>query len=141
MNKSTIVIYGDYLEHVEMLSNEQRGLLFTSILCYSRGQDLPPMDGVTSMAFSFIRAQIDRDTEKYEKAAAAHREAGRKGGAPVGNRNAAKDNQKQPKQPKTTKNNQNKHNENVNENVNDLKVINLPPTPSVTLRVTVPEPR
>ena len=78
--KNSFVLYTDYLPQLQLLSMEQRGVLFTAIMHYSSGMDLPDMDGMTSMAFSFIKTQIDRDNEKYQQTVEARREAGRRGG-------------------------------------------------------------
>ena len=49
-----------------MLSNDQAGQLIKALLCYcDTGERLASNDNVLIMAFSFISAQIDRDTEKY----------------------------------------------------------------------------
>ena len=77
--KNSFVLYTDYMQHIEMLSMEQRGILFTAIMAYASGQT-PNIDGMEAMAFSFIKAQMDRDAENYNKTVAARREAGRRGG-------------------------------------------------------------
>lgn len=78
--KSSFVLYTEHMQQVELLGLEQRGILFTSLMYYAAGRELPEMDAVTSMAFSFIRAQIDKDTKKYEETVNKRREAGRLGG-------------------------------------------------------------
>lgn len=65
--KNSFVIYTDYMEQVELLTMEQRGILFTSIMAYASEKELPDMDGMTKMAFSFIKATMDRDMEKYRQ--------------------------------------------------------------------------
>lgn len=82
MMKSSFVMYTEYAEQIELLSMEQRGLLFTAIMAYAAGNDMPEMDAVTAMAFSFIRSRMDADNEKYQKTCEARREAGKKGGRP-----------------------------------------------------------
>lgn len=84
MNKS-FVVYADYLQHVELLSDEQAGLLFKAILSAVSEKELPEMDGATRMAFSFIRSQISRDFQKYEKVREKRSEAGKLGGRPKAN--------------------------------------------------------
>lgn len=80
--KNSFLLYTEYAEHVELLSLEQRGQLFTAILCHAQGLSLPDMDGETRMAFSFIRSRMDRDSAEYEKKSEARKEAGKKGGRP-----------------------------------------------------------
>ena len=64
---TSFVLYTDYIDQVELLSMEQRGLLLSAIMCYAADKELPDMDGMVTMAFSFIRKQIDRDNEKYQE--------------------------------------------------------------------------
>lgn len=78
--KSSFVMYAEYLTQIRRLSREQRGDLFTAILQYAAGMELPEMEAVTSMAFSFIQERMDKDAEKYQKTVEARREAGRLGG-------------------------------------------------------------
>jgi len=80
--KSSFVIYTAYADQMELLNMEQRGVLFTALMAYAAESPLPDMDGMTKMAFSFIRSQMDRDTEKYQKVVTSRREAGKKGGRP-----------------------------------------------------------
>lgn len=80
--KSGFVLYTDYLDTIQLLSESQRGILLTALMLYASGQDAPEMDGMTMMAFSFISKQIDRDSEKYEETRKRRSEAGRMGGRP-----------------------------------------------------------
>lgn len=61
---------------------KQRGLLFTALLAYASGEPLPELGGATKMAFSFIRAQMDRDRKKYLEITEKRKEAGKRGGRP-----------------------------------------------------------
>ena len=65
--KESFVIHTDSWEQIKTLSVDQLGRLFTALMKNQLGEDLPQMDDVTSMAFSFMAAQIDRDNEKYDK--------------------------------------------------------------------------
>lgn len=68
-------IYFDTLEHVRMLTMEQRGELFTALYEYAaEGKSSDFDDGMVKMAFSFMRAQIDRDFEKYRDKCEKNRE-------------------------------------------------------------------
>ena len=73
-------MYTEYRTQIELLSKEQRGDLLTAILQYASGMELPEMDAITSMAFSFIKERLDKDEAKYQKTVEARREAGRLGG-------------------------------------------------------------
>lgn len=79
-DKNSFVLYTEYLKHIQKMSMEQRGELFTAILCYAAGDPLPELDAAPDMAFSFIKERMDRDTEKYEETIDRRKEAGRKGG-------------------------------------------------------------
>ena len=129
--KNSFVLYTNYINQIELLNIEQRGVLFTAIMYYSSGVELPKMDAVTAMAFSFIKAQLDKDSEKYNKTVESRREAGKKGGRPpkeeknsdnsenqtkAKKANGFSENQTKAKKP----DNDNEYvNDNVNENVNE----------------------
>lgn len=110
--KESFVLYVKYLENIEMLSMEQRGVLITALMSYVSDKDIPDMDGMTAMAYSFIKSQIDRDFEKYEETCRKRSEAGKLGGRPK----AKKANGFPRKQ-----NNPDNDNEYDNENENDIK--------------------
>lgn len=83
--KNSFVLYTEYAKHLSLLSMEQRGVLFTAIMAYELGEELPDMDGMTQMAFSFISEQLSRDKEKYESTCKKRSEAGSRGGRPRAN--------------------------------------------------------
>ena len=83
--KNSFVMYTDYLRHVQKLSMEQRGQLFTAILCYTSGEALPELDLATDMIFGVIQERIDRDTALYLEKVEKRREAGKLGGRPKAN--------------------------------------------------------
>ena len=59
-------IYFDTFQHVEMLTMEQRGELFTALYEYAVNERITEFNnGMVKMAFSFFKAQIKRDFEKY----------------------------------------------------------------------------
>ena len=84
-SKCSFVLYTEYLEHIALLTMEQRGLLFTAILTYVAGNDPPVMDGTTQMAFSFIRSRLDRDGAAYADKIKKRSDAGKQGGRPKAN--------------------------------------------------------
>ena len=83
--RDSFVLYTRYREQVLELSREQRGDLFLAILNYMAGEPIPDLDAASKMAFSFIRSQLDADSDKYEKTCEARRTAGRMGGRPKAN--------------------------------------------------------
>lgn len=121
--KESFVLYVKYLENIEMLSMEQRGILITSLMRYVSDKEVPEMDGMTAMAYSFIRSQIDRDFEKYEETCRKRAEAGKLGGRP---KEANGFSEKQMKAKKANgfsekQNNPDNECDNDNENDNDIK--------------------
>lgn len=86
--RESFILYASWWEHIQLLSDQQRGHLLTAIYAHAMGQELPPMDGITAMAFSFIRAQLDRDAEAYAEKCKTNRLNGAKGGRPRKNQNA-----------------------------------------------------
>ena len=68
-------IYFDTFEHIEMLTMEQRGELFTALYEYAINEKTTRFDnGMVKMAFSFMKAQIARDFEKYREKCEKNRE-------------------------------------------------------------------
>lgn len=79
----SFLFYLDWRQHLEMLTDAERGRLLSALLDYAEAGALPEgIDGAAGMAFSFMRAQLDRDREKYEARCKANRENGLKGGRP-----------------------------------------------------------
>ena len=82
--KDSFVLYRSYLEHIELLSNEDRGIWITAVLHYVSDLPLPEMKPEVRMAFSFVRARIDEDYLKYQETLEKKRKAGQKGGIASG---------------------------------------------------------
>ena len=102
--KKGFILYADYQKHILQLSNAEVGKLFKAVFAYVNGEEFEvQLTSAGNMAFSFIREQIERDREKWELTCQRRSEAGKKGGAPKGNQNAAK----RRGESKTTKNKQN----------------------------------
>lgn len=76
------LLFYDYRQHLALLSDEERGRLLMALIDYGEKGIEPEVDGALMMAFSFIRAQIDRDRAKYEEKCRKRREAGKQGGRP-----------------------------------------------------------
>ena len=121
MNKDTIIFYLSQYESIKSeLTNEQLGRLFRALFEKQLGNEVVLEDDI-KIAFNFLNNQLLVDKKKYEEKCARLRENGKKGGAPLGNKNA----EKQPKQPKqanakkTTLNDNDNDNDNVNDNDND----------------------
>lgn len=80
--KESFVLYTSYKKQIDLLNNEQKGLLLSSIFNYQLNEDLPEMDGMTSMLFSVIKDQLDRDNDKYKKVCEKRKQSGKMGGRP-----------------------------------------------------------
>jgi hypothetical protein len=80
--KKGFVLYLDYWQHLELLTVLERGELITALFMYETTGAIPELNSNLKMAFSFIRAQLDRDTAKYEAICERNRVNGEKGGRP-----------------------------------------------------------
>ena len=80
--KKSFLVYLDWRQHLELLREEERGRLIMALFDYQETGKLPVFSGALQMAFSFIRAQIDRDSEAYERQCSTNQENGKKGGRP-----------------------------------------------------------
>lgn len=82
MDKNSFLIYLDYEEQFDLLTDEQIGQLMRAIIKYEKTQEVPKLDGMLKMAFSFIKTQLDRDREKYKEKCEQNKINGLKGGRP-----------------------------------------------------------
>ncbi len=136
-NKS-FIMYKDWEGHFDMLTDEELGQLMRAVYRFvSTGEGTQFDDRALNMTFKMMTDCMLRDGEKWEDTKTARSNAGSKGGAPIGNKNACKNKQadisdpeKQPKQPKQPKQAKQPNqavnvivndNENVNDNKNENK--------------------
>lgn len=106
--KKSFLLYTDRWKEIQMLSNEQCGILFKAIFTYvNTGVRLETNDLTLQVLFSVLTSQIDEGTRRWEATRKARSEAGKRGGAPKGNKNAA-NKQKQAKQTKQANVSENK---------------------------------
>lgn len=80
--KKSFILYIDYREHLDLLSDEERGKLFTALFDYAESGSEPDLTGAARMAYSFIRSQMDRDAASYAETCRKRSEAGKQGGRP-----------------------------------------------------------
>jgi hypothetical protein len=121
-DRESFVVYTEYLANIEQLSMEDRGALFTALLCYAKGEDVPKMSPMAAVTFSFIRQDLDRAYAKRM----ANKINGEKGGRPpkttvgepTGDLNGLKTTQINPNKPKITEDNPTKPSHNLNVDVN-----------------------
>ena len=79
MDKNSFLIYLDYQEQFDLLTDEQAGQLIKAIIRYEKTGEITELDGMTKMAFSFIKTQLDRDREKWKEEKQKRSEAGKRG--------------------------------------------------------------
>lgn len=78
-SKSSFLLYTDLINVVALLSDEQAGKLFRTILEYVNDKDPEPEDMLTKLAFEPIRLQLKRDLRGWEERKLKRSEAGKKG--------------------------------------------------------------
>lgn len=82
LDKKRFLLYLSSKKLIDMLSDEQAGVLLKSIFRYVDGEDLPEMDGMTGIVFTTIKEYLDRDQKAYEEKCRINRKNGGKGGRP-----------------------------------------------------------
>lgn len=97
MNGDFIIHIEDYADAILGLPAESAGRLFLSLVSYAKGDEVGHLlddDLLARSIFSIMKSHIDRDREYKEKMSAL----GKRGGAPVGNKNARKTSENNQKQ-------------------------------------------
>lgn len=84
--KKSLLLYYDYQQHFNFLTDEQTGKIIKAMLDYEINGVFPEFDEpIMQMTFSFIRSNLDRDKEKWVKMCKTNKENGGKGGRPPKN--------------------------------------------------------
>lgn len=65
MGSKGFVMYDDYWQHLELLGDVEKGHLLQAIYAHRGMCQAPVLSAGEKMAFSFIRAQLDRDEDRY----------------------------------------------------------------------------
>ena len=117
MAKNSFVLYHNYRETLEDLTDEQVGKLFRALFDYEIDKTEPNFIGELKIAFKFIKKDLDINLNKYENICERNRKNGQNGGAPKGNQNA----RKQPKQPKQPDNDNEYDNDYDYDNIEESK--------------------
>lgn len=81
-DKKSFQLYNDYIDHFSLMSDEEAGKLIKAILCYVNDLPCEELAGLPLMAFSFIRSQLKRDSDKYDVRCEINRRNGKLGGRP-----------------------------------------------------------
>ena len=91
-NKNSFVLYKDYEELFDRLSDEEAGQLIKAIFDYERSGELPELPRLLEFILLPIKNTLDRDSDKYDKIVEKRRKAGAMGGK-VAQANALKNEQ------------------------------------------------
>ena len=87
MAKNSFVIYHNYRDTLEDLTDEQVGILFRAIFDYEIDKKEPSFNGELKMAFRFIKKDLDLNSDKYTSICERNRMNGLKGGRPKNPKN------------------------------------------------------
>lgn len=132
MDKNSFLFYLDYEEHLELLTDEQIGQLIKAMIKYEKTGDVPELNGMLKMAFSFIKTQLDKDREKYNQRCEKNKENGAKGGRPKKQKSKkpngfekSEGNFQKPKKADNENDNDNDIKENIKEKYGEFKNVSL----------------
>lgn len=77
--KRSFVLYADILHTLELLSDQQAGILFKHLLRYVNDKDPELDDPLIKVVFEPIRQSLKRDLERWDQTRAKRSEAGKLG--------------------------------------------------------------
>lgn len=114
--RDSFIFYRSFYEAAQDLEDSDRLKFYDAVLEYAlNGSETLTERSSARAVFKSVRPQIDVNNQRYEN--------GKKGGAPLGNKNAKKQpktTKKQPKHNQSTTKKQPNVNVNVNDNANDI---------------------
>lgn len=114
--RESFIFYRSFYEAAQDLEDADRLKFYDAVLEYAlNGSETLTERSSARAVFKSVRPQIDVNNQRYEN--------GKKGGAPLGNKNAKKQpktTKKQPKHNQSTTKKQPNVNVNVNDNANDI---------------------
>lgn len=87
--KDTIIFRLSWARVIRTLPAEAQIEVYDAIADYASGAETAELSPLAAVAFGFIKGDIDRDGDKYEKTCERRREAGRRGSAKRWNTEAA----------------------------------------------------
>ena len=73
-----VMLYFDLRPSLRRMSNEEKGILFESILDYAQHGVVPERQGSLGIAWDFIQPRLDRDKQHYQGLTEQRRAADRK---------------------------------------------------------------
>lgn len=125
--RDTFIFYRDWLNALNDMPDNIQLEVYKSIAKYALDGTLTELSPLAKIAFSFVKPQIDRDIDKYNKVVERNRANGKSGGRKP---KEPKRTQVNPKNPvgyletqKTQVNPKNLDNDNVNDNDNENVII------------------
>ena len=89
-NKKTFLFNLEWFEILAEYPEDVRLEVYEAVMTYASTGSVPELSQLGRMAFSFIRREMDYNTEKYEQTVEKRRQAGSKGGRSKAEKNAAK---------------------------------------------------
>ena len=78
MKKETFVLHTDLYDKTLSLSNEEFGHLMRKVFLYVKKETLPKLNDKLELIFEFIKVDIDKNLDKYEKTCKKRQESIRK---------------------------------------------------------------
>ena len=75
MAKDSFVLKTDYDDRLNDLTDEEIGKLIRAIFKYEKFQEEPKLDRLLMNIFNFIKVDLDKNREKYEKKCKRNKEA------------------------------------------------------------------
>lgn len=124
MMRENVLIFTNYINKFERLSNEQFGMLIRAILEYQTTGVIPDIaDSIVALSFDTVKPDIDRNNQKYEEMCERNRINGKKGGRPRKEENPNKSSGFLENQVDTTETDSNP-NDNEYDNENDIDIVN-----------------
>jgi len=82
MRKNAFVLYLEYEEILEDLTDAEIGQLFRAILRYERTQEMPVLPMQIMIPFKFVKKDLDNNRKKWEQKCEKNRKNGSLGGRP-----------------------------------------------------------
>jgi hypothetical protein len=103
MEKKTFLFYTSWRKNIDMMDDVELRRFINNLCDYSEGKDINLPTRIDQMVWNDVVELLNHNENKRQRIIEKRREAGKKGGAPVGNNNA----QKKTDVVETNKNNQN----------------------------------
>ena len=75
-NKKSFVLYSDSKSIIDLLTNEQAGLLLKTLFAYVNDEN-PKIDNSIALVFEMIKLQLKRDLKKWEQTKEGRSAAGK----------------------------------------------------------------